>query len=264
MAWLARISAQMPVDKIIHASIDDVEFSDLIANAANYASIWDAPMFSALKTAHESSGACFTLNCFTSVTGSDITALPEKAAWQEELQAVSSWLRFAFHAREDSQPAANTSLLADYSNFLTGIRKLVGNDGSFDRMVRLGNFAGTKAQLIELRDAANGYVGFLGGDSSSRASYYLSADDSARLWAHGMFLDPESRLVFLKSFGRMDTTDVAAQQANIQAAIPHSAKIVELFIHFANITTRLSRITSTVTWATQNGFVNAFPSDAFV
>jgi hypothetical protein len=265
LKWLAKITAQSIPDKIIHTSIDDFgnELQDLIDNQASYASIWDSPYFGKIKAAHDAtcSGLCITLNCFTETDTFSIVNLPEVGTWQQELQAVSHWLRFAFHAKENAAPSASITLLPDFNNFVTGVRKLVGNDGSFDKMVRLGNFAGTKAQLVELRNAENGYVGFLCGDAAATNSYYFDSDAREQVWEHGMYIDPETKLVFIKSFPRLDSAaSYNTIRDVIEASTPLSTKCLEIFVHG---TTNVGRMREIVKWAVNKGYINAFPSDIY-
>ena len=261
--WLSKIISMSTNKSLIHFSLDDIAtvFGDLINNQSTYTSIWDCPSMLMLKNLHDSTGACITLNCFTNYNGNIMTNLPEVPTWQTELQTAATWLRFAFHAKDDTH-YAGASMLQDYNNFVTGVYKLTGSYNCIDQITRLGYFEGTTQNLEELKTANPPLIGFLTADTEGRLSYDFTSDDAAFVWKHGKWFDPEKQLIFIRTFARAD--DNTAQQIidQIESFIPSACDIVEVFGHGIdqNILTKFETI---ATWANSEGFYNYFPMDIY-
>ncbi len=259
--WLANIYAGEPSAPIIHFSFDDVVLTDIVSNSEKYASIWDAPDFAALKAAHDASGCCITLNLFTGTADFDVTALPAVAAWQNELQAAKTWLRFAYHGKDNDKTSAPSA--SEYADFVTGVYNLTGDHDCIDRIARLGYFNGTADQMEALVKAEHGLIGFLCADSEGRFSYDLTAAQVSQVWDHGRFFDTDRQYIFIKSMPRIDRLTAEEAIALVQADIPKSTKIVEIFTHAPINSAKARKFSDIAKWAADNGFFNAFPMDMY-
>ena len=261
--WLANIVSMSTNKSIIHFSLDDISavFGDLITNQNVYPSVWDCPDMAKLKNLHDSTGLCITLNCFVNYGGNNMLNLPEIPTWQTELQAAKTWLRFAFHAEDDSH-YTGASMLADYNDFVTGVYKFTGSYDCIDRITRLGYFEGTTQNLAELKGATPSLIGFLTADESGRLSYDFDSTQAAFLWKHGKWFDEDRELIFIRSFLRADNSTAQTVIDQVESFIPSACDIVEIFGH--NITTALfTKFEDISTWANNNGFYNYFPMDIY-
>ena len=143
------------VGKTLHFSCDDTYacLYDLIQNGDSYESVFENSFFAALKTCHEETGACFTLMTFnrqTTVPGYDISNVPSK--FRVEFQDNKSWLRFAFHAEDETtRYATATGAAESYAKFVNAIYTLTGDYGCIDYIARLGFFSCnlTNAQVFK-------------------------------------------------------------------------------------------------------------------
>lgn len=76
-----------------------------------------------------------------------------------------------------------------------------------------------------------------------------------------MYIDPETKLVFIKSFPRLDSAaSYNTIRDVIEASTPLSTKCLEIFVHG---TTNVGRMREIVKWAVNKGYINAFPSDIY-
>lgn len=257
--FVNRILSSDTGGKIIHYSIDDV-FSCLKDITDNqYASIFENTFFSNLKTAHDNYGCCFTLNCFNTESNTpsySISNLPNR--YQAEIQGCKGWLRFSFHA-EDDETNYNTDggILASYNTFVSAIYTLAGDYDCIDRITRLGFFGGNLTNILAIKNASHGIIGLLCADNITRESYYLDPEQNEIVQSKGKYIDPINELIFCRSTTRMLGNAIAELEGNLCYQ-----KYVEIFWHEQDGFPTIN-LTDIATWATQNGYVNAFPCDIF-
>lgn len=239
-----------PNGQYIHVSVDDVYLclKELSDNADSFNSIFDNDFFAFLREMHEKYNAVFSLYCFNTADGWDISEVTDKFAY--EFAENSDWIKFGFHAEnadanygdDDENGTYGTAkgdcpdeLSASYKRFLSGIERMTGNMyESIDHIVRLGFFGGTKTNVKALQQL--GITGFLGADSSTRTSYYL--DDAAELYKKGVVEDEAEGLLFLASQARLES--VAKSEQNNPGSVDNylnrienmtEPEVIEVFTH---------------------------------
>lgn len=248
-------------NKIAHYSVDDTYavLKDLIDNANTYSSIFDNTTLATLKTIHENTGMCITLNTFNSVStvpDYSIENVPEKEAFQTEFQANKNWLKFAFHAESDiSDYSTDTGISTAYDTFVTSIYKLTGDYDCIDRFTRLGFFGGTLANVMLIKNKPYGVKGLLCADETNRDSYYLDTEQNLTVQTKGMCIDIENEMIFLKTITR-NLGDEATAEINGNVCYQ---KYVEVFSHESG-STWLTKCNTMCTWLKDQGYVFAFPS----
>lgn len=249
-------------DKLVHFSCDDTYacLYDLIQNGETYTSIFENSFFNSLKTCHEATGACFTLNTFnteTTVPDYDISNVPSK--FQSEFQENKSWLRFAFHAEnETTQYASATGALEAYNKFVSAIYQLTGDYECIDRITRLGFFSGTLENVLLMKNADYGIIGLLAADDT-RTSYYLTKAESEIARLKGKYYDLENELIHIKTLNRSNATALAELQAN-----PMYRKTAEFFWHeYEDATSVRPWVTTMANYCNENGYIHGFPMDLY-
>ena len=218
-------------EKMVHFSCDDTHacLYDLIQNENNYSSIFENSFFNSLKDCHDETGACFTLmvmNTKVDIPEYDVSNVPSK--FQNEFQENKSWLRFAFHAEEDTTNLGNVSTdtaVASYNKFVSAMYQLTGDYDCIDPIPRLHNFASTLENALALKDVEHGIIGLLSADDT-RTSYYLSHEQSEIARLKGKYYDLDNELIFIKTLNRNWSTAKAELDAN-----PMFRKITEFFWH---------------------------------
>ena len=261
--WLSKISACQASGKVIHFSFDDVYevLFELITDTP--ISIWDNTTMAALKAVHDATGACFTLNCFNECSDEptyDISNMPN--TWTSEWQAAKSWLKFAFHANDDTTTyATDTTAAVDYTKFVNAVYAFTEDYECIDTVARLGFFAGTLEQVKAIKELPHGIIGLLAADDS-RIPYYLDQTETDQINNHGRYYDVNNELFFIKSLPRIDSTLSADEIAYIESVTNIADKYIEVFSHSMD-TDRLSRIQTVSTWANNHGFTNGFLCDYF-
>ena len=249
-------------EKIVHFSCDDTYacLYDLIQNQNIYTSIFENSFFASLKTCHDATGACFTLNTFNTITtvpDYDISNVPSK--FQEEFQANKSWLRFAFHAEnETTNYASATDALESYNKFVDAIYKLTGDYDCIDRIARLHFFSGSLENILSMKDADYGIIGLLTADDE-RISYYLSNEQSEIARLKGKYLDLENKLLFIKTLNRKSETAKQELDSN-----PLYRKTTEIFWHEQeNLEYTMTWITSMAQYCNNLGYIHGFLCDIY-
>ncbi len=233
----------------IHFSFDDVyrALKDITVHADIYASVFENELFCWLKKMHDLYGAVFSLYTFNYHSKDpeyDISGLPSKYA--EELKSNAEWLKFGFHARDDKKKYNSDeadSIKADYEKFCNAIMHATkGNDGSIDRVVRLGFFSGTRVNARTLQECENGISGLLTADNDiKRLSYYLDEERTAllnqkgELWEEQWFIDKDGitknkHLLFLRSLLRMELVE-SVDDMLTQIESYNQPKVLEFFTH---------------------------------
>ena len=192
-------------NKKTHFSIDDCLFwTDLIDNENTYTSIFENSFLSDLKDIHDENGAKFTLNCFCSTTGYDISDVPTKFA--SEFMNNSDWLKFSFHA-EDSSSSYSTDdvagITASYEKFITAIYSMTSSLDCIDTVVRLAAFTGSLNNVEAIRDEDCGITGLLSADDT-RVSYYFDTAQNNFMIKKGKMFDATNQLLIIKSQKRIE------------------------------------------------------------
>ena len=173
----------------------------------------------------------YTFNYFGEQPEYDVSDLPD--CYAKELAACADWLKFGFHAGDDKKKYnvdEPEQVKADYEKFLEAIMHATNhNPDCLDRVVRLGFFAGTEANVLALRDCEKGILGLLTADNDNkRLSYYFGEEKTAwvnrigEFWEHGV--------LFLRSQLRMELVE------NVDALMEKmreytEPKVIELFTH---------------------------------
>lgn len=260
----------------IHFSFDDVChcLKDIIDHANEYHSIFENELFAWMKEMHNRYGAVFSLYTFNYFTGEptyDISDLPN--CYAKELAEVSYWLKFGFHARDDKKAYKkdeSDEIKADYDKFLNAIMYATeDNHNCLDRVVRLGFFGGTKANVLALRDCKQGIQGLLTADNDEkRLSYYFDEMETAVINKIGEYRD--MHLLFLRSQLRMELVDsINTLTTKIQDYT--EPKVIELFAHESSWYQQ-SRVDGYNTrqlaetfmkWADMNGYGFGFAQDIY-
>ena len=260
--YLNKMFSTYTPNKICHYSVDDTYalLKDLTDNAGSYTSIFDNATLAELKSIHEATGMCVTLNTFNTfseVPSYSISNVPEKTAFQTEFQANKGWLRFAFHAEDDtSNYNTSNGISSAYDAFVSAIYKLTGDYGCIDRITRLGFFNGSLANVLTIKNKTYGVIGLLCADTTNRDSYYLSTDQNKTVQQKGLLLDLDNELVFIKTITRNLGSDAENEILNNLSY----QKYVELFSHEYE-GGWLTYCRSMCQWAKDHGYVFAFPSD---
>ena len=251
-------------DKLVHFSCDDTYacLYDLIKNGSSYSSIFDNTFFASLKTCHESTGACFTLNTFnteTTVPDYNISNVPSK--FQSDFQANKSWLRFAFHAEDEKTYCKNITAeaaLASYNKFVAAIYQLTGDYDCIDPITRLGFFSSNLENALVFKNAEHGIIGLLTADDT-RTSYYLSKEESEIARLKGKYYDLENELIHIKTLSRTYNTAISELEAN-----PMYRKTAEFFWHeYEDAKAVRPWITQAAQYCNEKGYIHGFPSDLY-
>lgn len=249
-------------DKLVHFSCDDTYacLYDLIQNGNNYSSVFENSFFNSLKICHDATGACFTLNTFNTETtkpGYDISNVPSK--FQIEFQENKSWLRFAFHAEnETTKYATATGALESYNKFVAAIYQLTGDYECIDTIPRLGFFSGSLENVLAMKNADHGIIGLLAADDT-RVSYYLTSKESEIARLKGKYYDLDNELVFIKTLNRSWSTAKADMDAN-----PMFRKFTEFFWHeYEDASSVRPWITTAAEYCNSLGYIHGFPCDLF-
>ena len=249
-------------EKIVHFSCDDTYacLYDLIKNQDNYTSIFENNFFANLRACHEATGACFTLNTFNTVTtipDYDISNVPTK--FQSEFQTNKSWLRFAFHAEnETTKYATAKGALESYEKFVSAIYQLTGDYECIDRIARLGFFSGSLENILQLKEADYGIIGLLTADDT-RTSYYLTHKQSEIVRLKGKYCDLENELILIKSLSR--NPSIAKEELDSN---PLYRKTTEFFWHEnENISSVMNWVTAMAQYCNEQGYIHGFPSDLY-
>jgi hypothetical protein len=267
--WVYKIMAGETSGRMIHFSFDDVWIPLYKLQSETPSSVWDVTEFAQLKTLHEATGACITLNVFLTCSEQpsyNLASVP--GTWASEFAAAKDWLKFAFHAASDT---ANYSTLttgaADYNSFVSAIHTITGDYDCIDRVTRLGFFGGTATQILAMKGCNYGPVGFLTQDRTGYISYYLTANQCAFIDNHGKYYDHDNEVVFIRTLKRLD--NISGEQAIefIEEYAGVGDKYIEIFSHLtgtdAQITAKIGKMNTVCTWANNHGFTNGFPYKNF-
>lgn len=249
-------------DKLVHFSCDDTYacLYDLIQNGSNYTSIFDNSFFNSLKVCHDATGACFTLNTFnteTTVPDYDISNVPSK--FQSDFQSNKTWLKFAFHAENETTRYASASgALESYNKFVNAIYTLTGDYECIDTITRLGFFSSNLENALIFKNAEHGIIGLLSADDT-RTSYYLTNEQSEIARLKGKYYDLDNELIFIKTLNRSYST-----AKNELALNPMYRKTAEFFWHeYEDASGVRPWITEAANYCNSQGYIHGFPSDLY-
>lgn len=248
--------------KLAHFSCDDSWecLYDLIQNVDTYNSLFDSQYFKELKDVHDETGACFTLNTFNTETSEpayDISNVPSK--FQSEFQENKAWLRFAFHAEnETTRYASATGAEESYKKFVNAIYQLTGDYECIDKITRLGFFSSNLENALIFKNCEHGIIGLLSADDT-RTSYYLTPHESEIARLKGKYYDVSNELIFIKTLNRSSSVSLSDYKNNILFQ-----KFGEFFWH------EYEKFPSLPTWlkthakmCTEIGAIHGFPEDIF-
>ena len=250
----------------VHLSIDDVGYALYLLKTEAPTSLWDNTFFGQLKTLHDTYGICVTCNCFNALSTEanyNISTIPN--TWASEFVASKSWLKFAFHAKNNTIDYSEaTSLVEDYQTFVSAIYTITGDYDCIDTGTRLTMFTGTEKQIKAVNKIPHG-IEMLWTADDSRNSYYLDSAESARVARRGKIIDIPNNIFFVKSMPRLDNHTITDDIAPIIEANPQQGKMVELYCHenlsgiIASGT--ITRINNALTWFNTNGYKSHFLTD---
>lgn len=250
------------VENMVHFSCDDTYacLYDLILNGDTYESIFENSFFASLKKCHDETGACFTLmtfNTHTQVPDYDISKVPSK--FQSEFQECQSWLRFAFHAEnETTRYATATGILESYNRFVSSIYTLTGDYECIDRIARLGFFSGSLDNVLQIKNAGHGIIGLLTADDT-RTSYYLSHEESETARLKGKYYDLDNGLIFIKTLNRNWANAKEEMTTN-----PLYRKMTEFFWHeYEDVSSVRPWVTTAAQLCNDMGYIHGFPADLY-
>lgn len=249
-------------ENMVHFSCDDTYacLYDLILNGETYESIFENSFFASLKKCHDETGACFTLmtfNTHTQVPDYDISKVPSK--FQSEFQECQSWLRFAFHAEnETTRYATATGILESYNRFVSSIYTLTGDYECIDRIARLGFFSGSLDNVLQIKNAGHGIIGLLTADDT-RTSYYLSHEESETARLKGKYYDLDNGLIFIKTLNRNWANAKEEMTTN-----PLYRKMTEFFWHeYEDVSSVRPWVTTAAQLCNDMGYIHGFPADLY-
>ncbi|MBR3762316.1 MAG: hypothetical protein IKK59_06195 [Lachnospiraceae bacterium] len=258
----------------IHFSFDDVYecLKDITEQAGVYRSIFENDFFAWLKRMHETYGVVFSLytfNYFSKDPNYDISNLPNNYA--DELATNSDWLKFGFHSKDDLKKYTEDepeNIKADYQKFLDAIMHATNqNEHSIDRVVRLGFCAGSRENILALRDLKNGIRGLLAADDG-RLLYYFGEDETKSLIEHGELRNEE--IIYLRSQTRIEYLN-SIEEILKSVCSYTDPKVIELFSHeiFWNLNSKMEGYSIRqiceyiIKWASENNYSFGFAQDLY-
>lgn len=258
----------------IHFSFDDVYacLKDITVHAGQYKSIFENETFAWMKNMNAVYGAVFSLYTFNHFTGDpvyDISDMP--ACYAAEFKENASWLKIGFHAKDELKNYTKDEpdgIVEDYKKFLSAILKATDHDANcIDRVVRLGFFAGTKKNVLAIRDHELGLKGLVSADDDRQPYYFDEAEKDLVCETGELWLD---ELLFLRSQPRIEglqSTDALIERIRTYT----EPKVIELFSHECCFT-RMSMVEGYsmralyeyfIKWAFEKGYGFGFAQDLY-
>ena len=137
--------------KPIHLSIDDVGdcMKEIADNPQEFRSIFQHPFFRKLKTFHRITGAKFTLYTYFNYQGYTISEFPVK--FHDEFRTNSDWLRFGFHAINDTISAEHVSDTRHFISCFDSTNSHIARiTGEYAKSLRLHYFYATRQEIDSL------------------------------------------------------------------------------------------------------------------
>lgn len=265
--WIYKFAECDFVGGNVHLSIDDVGYALYLLTTENPSSLWDNAFFAQLKALHDTYGICITCNCFSFLSTEnayDIANVPN--TWASEFSSAKNWLKFAFHARDNTiNYNTATTLKSDYEYFVNAIYHMTGDYDCIDTGTRLTMFTGSKEQLEETMELEHG-ITMLWTADDNRNSYYFNSEQTNRVNNRGKYIDDYTNLLFVKSMPRLDNHTIN-DISQLIAEKPQYGKMVELYCHenlsgiIASGT--VTRINNALAWFNSEGYSSHFLSVIF-
>ena len=204
--------------KFLHISIDDtiVVFADLTNNKDKYNSIFDNETLKFLKKCNEKYGAKFSLYCFYSYSGMELSKFTDK--FKSEFEENSDWLKFGFHAfnsTKDYSSVSKDEIINDYNLVINELTRIVGKN-SIEHVIRIEKFICSKENVQAIYGLNNGITGLLGSDTIDRKNYYLNDKQNKKLFEKGYYFDKECDIFIYKTDIRVENIkDIDYELENI-------------------------------------------------
>jgi len=241
---------------------------DLAENASQYSSIFDNPYFALYKKAHASTGVNVHMNIYYQCDGFNLSMMPDK--YKNEFKANASWLRLAFHAKQNDpdriyRDVSYDELFADYGMVTEQIRRFAGQDYIAPTAVLhwaecpVEGVRALRARGIRCLMALPEAPGNI-----PTTSYHLDLGQTLNLQKREFWKDNVEDMVF----GRINIILNKGACENILPALeeeksdPHRSGTMELLIHeqyfYPHYRHYLpdyeKRVLSAVQWAADNGY----------
>lgn len=253
---------------LMHFTLDDViePLRDLSEN--DYTSIFDQPSFAWLKHLNEKYGFVVTLQLFSESTDWDLSQMTDKYA--DEFRRNSNWLRFAFHARNDTIDYSVTTkevAFNDYSKFTREVKRFASSY-NIDNMPRISMFKCSKDAALGFKQA--GARGFLTADDSRTQDYYLTGHVKEAVDMSDDFFDSETGLSFSKSDVRLELMSEGAEKYLNRTLDDYKyigrRKVRNIFTHTPSLLDPLIkvRLEECLKWAVLNDFSFDFTESIIV
>lgn len=262
--------------KVFRFSVDDnIQFlKDLGLNAEAYPSLFDHWYLAFWRDMHREFGAKIHFNIYYQTDGFDLTQMPDR--WKSEWQANADWIRLSFHALQDKpdRPYRNArypQIAHDYDLVCGEIRRFAGNE-LIGHTTTVHWAECPKDAVVALRDRGiENLIGLFtpGGDPPTcTTGYYLSIDQCRFCDSRAFWVDPETRLRFIRCTSVINTLPLAEVEPFLTArsATPETAPMVELLIHEQYFRKELEyyqpdvcdKVRAALRWATSRGYKPVF------
>lgn len=252
-----------PLD-YLHLSVDDVFEALRSLFEGNYATVWAHPTFAYLRSLHERFGAVFSLYAFFTSGVSDWTLGQADDRHAAEFAAASGWLRFGFHAFDDSSrygPGGNHERLAlqHYSHAVTALLKIATEQG-LDRAPRVHYYTGSLAAVRAWRDAPWGVRALLSADDDRAEVYYLNAVQRAIVATNGELFDVAEQLRLFRTDARLENCPDPVAALN---QLPRGRRGARVFTHEQFLADPIirARLEAVGAWMGSRGVPGGFPLD---
>ncbi len=248
----------------LHLSVDDVIEPLRSLFEDGFSSVWQQPTFAYLHDLHERYGASFSLYTFfrEGAEGWSLDQADDRHA--AEFAAASTWLRFGFHAQDDSSrygPSGNheRSAAQHYAGVTAALLRIATPD-AFDRSPRVHYYTGSLAAVRAWRNAPWGVRGLLTADDDRAEVYYLSEAQRAAVAVKGELFDATERLRLFRTDVRLEN---CPDPVTVLEQLPTYRRGAHVFTHApyledATVRARLEAVTS---WMGSNGVRGGFPLD---
>ena len=244
----------------MHFTFDDIAYTLHDLCQTRYASVFDQPFLGALREIHRQCGAVFTLFCFNrmgSIPDYDIARLPD--CYREELQAETAWLRWGFHAQDDTTKyAADTGAGEAIARCNAALARFAGQE-SIDPILRLGFCSGSLENMLAVH--RHGVRGLYGADDA-RLNYYLNQTQNDELLRTGRYDDIDHGLIFLRSLPRLDKRTAQDVIAALETwPQPLAAVFMHEYSFLAEPEAYSTYLMAIAQWGSMHGYDHGFHSD---
>ncbi len=233
---IKKISYNIEKKPYMHISVDDVNWilKELKINMNSYNSIFESPTFGFLKEMHDKYNAVFSLYLFNKgLDGWELNEMTTK--FKQEFIKHASWLKFGFHAKEDSSDynvQSKEDLLADYKQIINEIVRFA-NTMNVDTIPRFHVFGANRDSQFYLQENKVLFEGMLTADDNRALNGGLSNDALELVRNVDYFYDESTDLYYVRSEKRMENivTDKFVQQLNDMRDDVNNNQIYAYFLH---------------------------------